>query len=185
MYEAICLANVAENLAAHEGLRLRLIAGRQLAFKTSPGPINRSYPYIEVTNSGRHVADLFLDTEFVGISCLISGKGGPTCYGDYHELDIMVVDRGITSRPTPDQVWLGVECKHTPFKKEFLRGVLGLRRELSLLVDSNRTRFTQWPRRSIPADPGACLLFVTSDPKVHQYSDPGDAFGIDFVHLPI
>jgi len=105
--------------------------------------------------------------------------------GDYHELDILIVDAGSSGRPRYDQIWLGVECKNTGYGKELLREILGVRRELSLLTDAKFTRFQNWPRMTVPANPPSCLMVYSSDEDVMDYAAPGLMFGIDFVHEPM
>jgi hypothetical protein len=102
--------------------------------------------------------------------------------GDFHELDIVVVDPGISGRPTHKNIWLGVECKNTGYTKDLLKSILGIRRELSLLAGNQRTHFSKWPRSSVPADPPSCLVVYSTDPAVLHYASPGEIFGIDFVH---
>jgi len=75
-----------------------------------------------------------------------------------------------------------VECKNTGYTKDLLKSILGIRRELSLLRDDQRTRFSKWPRRLVPADPPSCLLVYSTDSAVLDYASPGEVFGIDFVH---
>jgi hypothetical protein len=87
-------------------------------------------------------------------------------------------------RPRHDQVEIGVECKDTGDQKQLLRGILGVRRELSLLRDDIATGFVRWPRTVVPADPPSCLLVYSSDRKVLDYTEPGRVFGVDFHHLP-
>lgn len=102
--------------------------------------------------------------------------------GEYHELDIAVVDPDLTGRPRNDRVWLGAECKNTGYHKGLLKEVLGIRRELSLLTDPKQTRFRTWPRAVVPCDPASCLLVYATDSTVKEYSRPGEVFGIDFCH---
>jgi hypothetical protein len=93
-----------------------------------------------------------------------------------------VVGGGATGRPRHDEILLGVECKNTVYTKDLLRGILGVRRELSLLRPLRPTRFAIWPRKTIPADPPSCLMVYSTSPIVVNYTDPGDMFGIDFVY---
>lgn len=181
LYEAYILGIVAEHLTRDEGYNLTLKNGNQIALKSSPGPINRSYPMIEVRRSGSCVAEIWTDVEFLSLSASRSGGTGMN-RGDYHELDIMMVDAGQNGRPAHDRVWLGVECKNTGYNKGLLKEILGVRRELSYLQDPKSTRFRRWPRSSVPADPNSCLLVYATDKAVLEYQDPGQVFGIDFIH---
>src|SRR5207248_2691578 len=125
------------------------------------------------------------DVEFVAMSYARRAQGASLSRGDYHELDIVVVPAGIGGRPAHDELWLGVECKNTGYTKDLLRSILGVRRELSLLSHPRATRFSTWPRTAVPADPASCLLVYSSDAAVSSFADPGEVFGIDFVHLPL
>jgi hypothetical protein len=160
LYEAHVLACVARDLATKEGLDLVLVQGSKIVLKGSPGPINATYPHIEVRRKGLHIADLWTDVEVSILSFEASGLNMPAL-GHYHELDIVMVDAGAKGRPTPSQLWLGVECKHTPYDKALLRQILGVRRELSLLRPPRRSKFLQWPVVTIPGQTALlpyCLL---------------------------
>jgi hypothetical protein len=184
LYEAHVLGLLVENLATREGYDLILVGGTKLRLKSAPGPINRSYPRIELCRAGGCVAELWTDIEFLSLSCAARQSGGCT-KGDYHELDLVIVEPGQTGRPTHDSVWLGVECKNTGYEKGLLKEILGIRRELSLLAADRSTRFTSWPRPSVPANPPSCLMVYATDPDVLEYAAPGEVFGIDFVHEPM
>jgi len=181
LYEAYIVTIIAEHLVTKENFTLKLVNGNHFQLKSSPGPINRSYPCIEVYRSGRMIAELWTDIEYLTLSYANSNRRTPN-RGDYHELDILVVDPGIKGYPQHDSIWLGVECKNTDYTKSLLKEILGVRRELSLLQQNRRTKFNQWPRREVPADPPSCLLVYSSRKGVIDYSDPGDFFGIDFFH---
>lgn len=185
LYEAFIVTVVSEKLATEEGLELTLVNGNLLQLKSSPGPINRQYPHIVVSRSGSPVAEVWTDIEYLTLSYDNSGRTLPN-KGDYHELDIVVVDHGLRGRPAHKDVWLGVECKNVLYGKSLLKEILGIRRELSLLRDdTGQTKFMNWPRSTVPAEPASCLLVYSSTPEVLQYSDPGDFFGIDFFHEPL
>jgi hypothetical protein len=181
LYEAYILTVVVEQLVTRENLSLKLVNGNHIQLKSSPGPINRNYPWIEVYRRGVVVAELWTDIEYLSMSFANSGRAVPN-KGDYHELDIVLTDPWIKGRPTHDSVWLGVECKNTAYSKSLLKEILGIRRELSLLTDDQPTKFRQWPRTKVPAKPASCLLVFSSQPSVLDYSDPGVFFGIDFFH---
>jgi hypothetical protein len=185
VYEALVLCYLAENLVQRERYRLRLVGGGRLYLKTAPGPINLSYPHFEAFRGPVHIANVFTDVEFATLSCRLARKPAPTTSGDYHELDIVVVEPAAHGRPWPDELWLGIECKHTVYAKNLLREALGLRRELSLLAPPRPTNFTVWPQTVVPADPPVCLMTCSSDARVKNFSAPGSIFGIDFCHVPI
>jgi hypothetical protein len=184
LYEAHVLSRIVERLALYERYQLTLVGGLKLQLKSAPGPINRSYPRIELKRSGRSVAELWTDVEFLTLSHC-SSPGSTVTKGSYHELDVVIVDPGLTGRPRCDALWLGVECKNTGYQKGLLKEILGIRRELSLLVEERATRFRTWPRSSVPANPASCLLVYSTDAVVSDYSAPGKMFGIDFIHEPM
>ena len=184
LFEAYVLSRVVERLALDEGYSLKLVGGRKIKLKSSHGPKNRSYPRIELWRSGTRLAELWTDVEFLSLSYFI--RGTPTLTkGDYHELDILIVDLGASGRPRPDEVWLGIECKNTEYEKVLLKEILGIRRELSLLSDPNVTRFQAWPRKIVRANPASCLLVYSTDANVANYAAPGELFGIDFIYDPM
>jgi hypothetical protein len=184
LYESYILGHIAKELTTKENLKLILTAGTRLWLRSSPGPIDRTFPGIEVHRSGKLIAEIWTDIEFLTFSYSVRGNTKLT-QGDYHELDIMMVNPGLKGRPTYDMVWLGVECKNTGYSKSLLKEILGIRRELSLLQNPQQTQFRKWPRKTVPADPPSCLLVYSTDSKVINYSAAGNTFGIDFFHEPM
>jgi hypothetical protein len=185
LYEAYVLSRVAEKLVTVEGYDLRLINSSYLPLKSSPGPLNRSYPRIDLRSGGRVVAEMWTDVEFLCMSYCMDRSSRSISRGDYHELDILIVDPGVSGRPRHDQIWLGVECKNTGYQKSLLKEILGIRRELGLLRAPHSTKFSHWPRARVPSDPASCLVVFSSDQRVREFSAPGDTFGIDFIHEEI
>jgi hypothetical protein len=186
LYEAHVLSRVIEALATQEGYSIRLINSTFLPLKSAPGPINRSYAYFELHRSGNLRAEIWTDVEFLSLSCGQRGKRYSPDLGDYHELDIIVSSPGLSGRPQHSDIWLGVECKNTgTYGKNLLKEILGIRRELSLLTNEQSTRFANWPRNTVPANPPSCLMVYTTDSSIASYSGPGETFGIDFVYEPI
>jgi hypothetical protein len=186
LYEAWVLANVIKNLVQKEGFLVRFVGGTKLKLKSAPGPINASFPHFELERKGVVVACIWTDVEFTSISCWKSGNG-PKSPGDFHELDLVITDESASGRPTPDQIWLGIECKNREKStKGMLREILGVRRELSYLSPFSKTHFKTWPMASVPADPASCLMFysVNSSPSI-DWKSPSNHFGIAFEYLPI
>jgi hypothetical protein len=185
LYEAYVLGLVCNELASREGCKLVLHGGAtKIALKSSPGPINPTYPHIEVTKNGVHIANIWTDVEFTSMSAQKSGKMSMS-YGDFHEMDIAVVLPNCSPRPFPSEILLAVECKNTGYQKSLLREILGIRRELSLLTGSKPTAFSAWPRDHVPADPSSCIAVYSTDPAVLNYGSPGQFFGIDFFYEPL
>lgn len=187
LYEAYVLALLVRDLVQKEGLEVRLTSGKKIQLKSAPGPINRRYPLFELYRGGLRVAELFTDVEFLSLSWIRRGKPMPLSKGDHHELDLVVTVPGLPtgSRPRPDQVWLGVECKNRDYAKSLLREILGVRRELSYLVRLQPTHFHSWPATSVPANPPSCLFAVCSDPAIASYNTPGSTFGVEFRYVPV
>lgn len=184
LYEAHVLSRVVERLAVDEGFSVTLVGGTKIQLKSAPGPINRSYPRIELKRSNRCVAELWTDVEFLSLSHC-KRPGASVTKGCYHELDIVIVHSGLTGRPPCDTIWLGVECKNTGYQKGPLKEILGIRRELSFVTDHRPTHFRIWPRTRVPADPASCLLVYSTDANVNDYAAPGQMLWIDFVHEPM
>ncbi len=184
LYEAYILGIIAKKLVEEEHLDLELVNGNYIYLKSSPGPINRDYPYIKIKRDGNLLAELWTDIEFTTLSYSRSGKTNPPSAGEYHEIDIAVVDSDSIGRPIPSKIWLAIECKNTDFKKSILRQILGLRRELSLMSGEIETQFRVWPTSNIRCHPPVCLQIYSSDPDIVQYSEPGKIFEIDFIHVP-
>jgi hypothetical protein len=185
LYEGWVLCEVLRNLRNAEGYDVVLHNSNSVTLKSSPGPINRTYPFFELTCAGRPTVEVWTDVEFLTLSYAQRSFGTALNRGDYHELDIVVVPADSAGRPSHDTLWLGVECKNTGYTKDLLRSILGVRRELSLLAASKPTQFSTWPRRSVPADPASCLSVYSTDAAVLSYAEPGNIFGIDFHHLEL
>lgn len=185
LYEAYILGIVARDLTTKEGLRLRLVNGRKIALKSSPGPINTGYPHISVFRHSTLVANLWTDVEFTSLSYSLTGKTGPPDQGQYHELDIVMTPPFSSGRPESEEIWIGVECKNTGYSKSLLREILGVRRELSYFEAPVPSNFQRWPSSHVPARPPSCLLVYSTDSQVTVYSSPGEIFGIEFFHVPL
>ncbi len=185
LYEAHVLSILLERLYKDEGFRILLINTKLIPLKSAPGPINPSYPHFDLFRRGIKIAELWTDVEFLSLSYSQRRPPYPITPGDFHELDLLIVDPGISGRPRHDNIWLGVECKNTGYNKGLLKEILGIRRELSLLQDQQNTKFSQWPRTTVPASPPSCLLVYSTDATVSSYANPGAVFGIDFYHEEI
>jgi hypothetical protein len=183
LYEALVLVEVLERLHDDEGYSVALTQGSAIFLRSSPGPIDPSYVHFELTRRGGPPLAVWTDVEFLGISHRRTVTRTPG-WDEYHELDIVVVPRGIEGRPKHSDVKIGVECKcTTKFHKHMLRAALGVRRELSLLTPSEPTGFQKWPADSIPANPPSCLMVYATDRRVADIRAPGSMFGIRFTHF--
>ena len=68
LYEAHILSIVIEKLSTQEAYQIRLINSRFIPLKSSPGPINRSYPHFQLWRGSNRVAELWTDVEFTSLS---------------------------------------------------------------------------------------------------------------------
>lgn len=184
IYEAWVLCSVLEHLHHDEGYRVTLRESPMVRLKSSPGPINRDYAYFHLTSPEREDLEVWTDVEFLGLSASDRGVGpreADRC--DFHELDVVVVPAGTDERPSVHDMKIGVECKNRPYDKSMLRGLLGVRRELSFLRNPpEHTGFTVWPRSTVPAEPPSCLLAYGTDSAILRFAPPGQLFGIDFFY---
>lgn len=183
LYESFVLSKIVEELTVKESLKLKLVSGNKIYFKSSPGLIDRKYPYIQVFKDHSLFAEIWTDIEFLTLS--YSWRSGYPQKGDYHELDIIMTEPNLHNRPPHNSIYLGIECKNTGYNKGLLKEILGIRRELSLLVEHNNTKFINWPNSSVPANPPSCLLVYSTDVNVNEYNSPGNVFGINFNYLPM
>jgi hypothetical protein len=117
LYEAYVLALVSRELTNAEGYQLRLVNSEFLPLQSTPQPIDRQRPRVELRTSARCVAEMWTDIEFLSLSFSMRRGGSPE-RGEYHELDVAVVDPGLSGRPPHDRIWLAVECKNTGYHKE-------------------------------------------------------------------
>ena len=188
LYEAYVLASVCSSLKNKEGLRLELSVGEKIYLKRGTGPINRAYPCIEAYRDDELVAEIWTDVCFISQSYLRTSKylrSTTPQYGDYHELDILMVEPNVDSYPLPEQIWLGVECKNTGMRKGILKEILGIRRELSFISESRNTKFKKWPQTEARSNPPCCLMLYSSDEAVEKYRDSGNFYDIKFIHQEI
>jgi hypothetical protein len=192
IYEAHILSSILESLKTKEKFYIVLKNGNNIKLKSSPGPINRKYPRFDIYKSIKEyindpndtIAEIWTDIEFSTLSYSFKKISISPNRGEYHELDILVVEPNIPTgtRPNPNQIFLGVECKNTNYKKSFLREILGVRRELSFLSKMKKTKFNNWPQSQLKADPPSCLQVYCIDPKINNYKDSGDVYSIEFIH---
>ena len=181
-YELYCLAKTIEYLKSIPGVSVRFV-GTSIDFKNSPGKIDKSKSYFVVSGNGRAL-ELHSDIEVMTLSAAY-GRG-VTGRSAYHEIDLVLAFAPQDGqRPSHNQIVLGVECKaHANFKKEIIRQVLGVRRELSF--------YTRKPKLSrlaalgepggVSADPASEYWLAHVDPKGTRYRAGPEVFGIKFKH---
>jgi hypothetical protein len=193
IYEAWILSKVLESLRTLEKFFIVLKNDNFYKLKSSPGSINRKYPRFDLyksqldyeSNPEKVFAEVWTNVEFLSLSYKFHSKSrGPTP-GEYHELDILITLPNIPDhhRPKFNQIYLGIECKATKYKKSFLREILGVRSELSILRNERyKTIFNYWLRKHINVTPPSCLLVYCIDEAVKNYEQAGKLHGIDFIH---
>ena len=182
VYELYCLSRVVERLASL-GCQIHLPASGLLGFKASPGPINTSYPSIDViTPSGTHLK-LWTDIEFQTLSA---------CWGhtrdrsERYELDLVLAPANVTGLPRVDEIVLGVECKaHQIVSKGVVKQMLGVRREMSILSERVESMLSVncqlTPGRYVSALPPSELWLFHTHPDIQQYADGPDFFGVEII----
>ena len=180
VYELYCLARAVELLHGLPGVSVRF-QGSAVDFKASPGMIDQKRSYFVVDAMGSEL-ELHTDIEVRTLSSsLAGGVRGPS---SYHEIDVVLLagaqDR---QRPAHNQVILGVECKaQANFKKDIVRQVLGVRRELSFyrggpsVSPLGRHGGPHYVNSVPPSE--YWLAFV--DPKGMGYRFGPQRFGIEF-----
>jgi hypothetical protein len=189
LYEAHVLTCLLEKMVTQEGLTITFRPGKgqklpRVKLRSKGGALSDAFPHFDLSRNGSAFGELWTDIEFLTFSFVQSGRQSLTP-GDFHELDLMIVQPATRGRPRPKQILLGVECKNTPYGKDFLRQILGVRRELSLLQQNKRTAFNAWPQTRVPAEPASCLVVYATDSNVMNFSEPGKMFGIHFQHEPL
>ncbi|WP_133239988.1 hypothetical protein [Limnohabitans planktonicus] len=187
LYEAKVLAELL-NLLEASGYHFRVVNGA-VCLKAAPGPINTSYSYIELLQNNVHVANIWTDVEFVGLSSFyLTGLPQPSARGEYHELDILVCDPNAITRPRSNQVFIGVEAKHwAHIPKKLLREILGVRRELSFVdFRSGRPSIAVRSLKNLQrSNPASHLVFAYSTVYPHgsgpvtEWAVPAKEFEID------
>lgn len=179
LYEAEVLATICEKLVTQEGLRITLAVGGNLMLKQKGGPIDRNSPYFQVWRGTTLFAELFTDVYFNTLSYHMRGSPRHQIKGDYHELDIALLQPNITGLPQHTDVMLAVECKNTSIKKSIIRELLGFRRELSFYHHTPQTtNFSVWPTNQTHSHPNSVHMLYCSDNRINRYTTNCLQFGI-------
>lgn len=186
LYEAEVLSNICKDLVTKEGLYVKMIGNGNLVLKAKGSNVNRNFPYFEVyRKNGKLFGELFTDVYFNALSGIARG-GLNELNGDYHELDIALLEPDVSVRPNPEQIFLAVECKNTNLKKSTIRELLGFRRELSHDITSSTTKFDFWPATTINAFPASVhMLYISRDEHIDQFIENCEYYGILLKHHPI
>ena len=184
VYELVVLAEVLSDLA-HRGFSLSFSnPGGKVSLKAGPGQLLQSDPHFDVATAGVTRFQVFVSVEF---STLGAHGAHATDLSGRHEIDVGVFDVGCGAYPRHDQIALAVECKAVAtLTKALVRGVLGLRRELSYVTDPRPSRLARALRRSVPsvpANPPSEVWLVASDQNVLQYAASPRRFGVECRHV--
>lgn len=183
LYEFYVLAGLVTDLKGR-GFAIALMRNT-LKFKGAPGLIHRKDPHFVVTAPDKTELRLFVNIEFRTQGALRSRIPG-TDRSAYHELDLVLVEGTATGYPRYDQIYLAIECKSGKFGKNFLREVLGVRRELSLYVDEQESRLTKVggsPAVSVRAEPASEYWLAFIDDNGHEYRESPAEFSIELKHI--
>ena len=183
LYEVHVLATILDELTIQEGCGVKLIGSSHLVLKQKGSPINRSYPYFEIWKDSKLFGEIFNDVYFSTLSYQLKGYIIPKTFGDYHELDIVMVkpyNRKIDIEyPRIDDIMIAVECKCiSQLTKNIIREVLGYRRELSTFVSTpEKTPFNVFPIDFINSKPNSVHMFYCTDERVTEYHSNCIQFG--------
>lgn len=193
IYEAFVLLYIIKKIVLLEKKFVVLFNNDDdLTLQSGPGDIHRSRPHFRIYASQEHYRmsessqelELWTNVEFMTYSFKLS-KRPDISQGDYHELDIAILNPNVSGKPSHTDIRIGVECKNTLFKKEHLRQLLGIRRELSMLSKPTATAFLTWPVTEVNADPPSVLMAFGTDSKILNYRSPGKIFSIQLNHLEV
>jgi hypothetical protein len=188
VYELYVLAELLDELNSRGFAITFSNPGGKLKFKAKGGYVIQSDPHFDLTAPNSASADyqVFVNVYFTTLGASRNASQSSSKNhdkSDYHELDIGVFEYGQIDRPKHDKVAMAVECKAVgKFTKAITRGMLGLRRELSLLTDNKPSTMslpTYRPTLEVPAGPPSEVWLVTTDRRVSQYSASPRSFGIE------
>ena len=181
LYEVYVLSELVLDLL-HRGFRFQFV-GQTLRFKAAPGKVKATDPHFQVSAPSGRPLWLFVDIEF---NTLGASRSNVFDYSLRHELDIVVVD-ALLDYPNHDNIVLAVECKAaTTFHKGILKEALGIRRELSYLVErsfSSLTNLGGSPPVTVCARPASVFWFAFLNIAGKSYAQSPASFSIDFRHI--
>ncbi len=147
------------------------------------GPASRNrtkFSHFELLdNALTVVAEAWVSLEVHSLSWEIAGKTMPVPLAARHELDVAIVDPGLSSYPNHGEVQVAATCKNRgSTSKEQVREALGLRRRRLSLRGTSRGSRAPWLIPDVPCSPPSPLLLVSSDVGVKKYRKPVDALGL-------
>ena len=185
LYEFYVLARLVTDLR-QRGFCVQT-SSQNIHFKQAPGKLHMNDPHFLVQAQSGPDLHLFIDVEFETLGC---SQATQVDLSALHELDLVLVQDAVdNSNPTFRQVLLAVECKSNAFlKKSFVREALGLRRELSYLVDCTDSHLSEYaithPVR-VPAWPASEFWLAFTHDRGTRYQNSPAAFGVELRHIPV
>lgn len=191
VYELRCLIELIDQLQAHwPGLRFVLSSGTALRLRESGGPVDRTaYAFVEVQGpDGRALAEIWTNVEFWALSHVHGGAPAPAGAprGCAHELDIVLLNPGVSGRPDPQDILIGVEAKHRPYGKGLLKELLGVRREMTFVSEPpGHNPWAWWSSGWLPARPASGLVAFCAYPSINDFTQAADFYGVHMKFLPL
>lgn len=181
LYEVQVLWQVLEWMA-NAGYRIRHIPPNskkpwKMVLPEKPASANKAvFSYFSAIKLGERL-EVWTSLEFLTLSYskLPTSPVPAKTYAALHELDIAVFKGPINSKyPSYNDLIFGASCKATPFKKDYLRELLGLRRETALLQRGNKS-LAPWfvppiaNPRMVNAEPTSVVALFCLDARVLNY----------------
>jgi len=182
IYELYCLGMLLEELE-NSGFTISYNGPYIATFKAGPGLIKSSDPHFDLQYLGITRAQIFLNIEFMTLGSQNAPFHDRSCY---HELDIVIVEDGVTGRPIFDKILMGLECKSSAnFGKSIIKETLGVRREMTLLTNFNDSELTKinsgWGNQ-VNCDPNSEYWLCFADQNGSNYSVSAEYFSIKLKH---
>lgn len=182
IYELYCLGLLLKELDTR-GFTLSYHGPYSATFKAGPGLIKTGDPHFDLEYNGVTQAQIYLNIEFQTLGSVHAAVNDRSCR---HELDIVIVEDGVTGRPAHNEILMGVECKSTAnFGKSIIKETLGVRREMTLLrdfFDSELTQLNSGWGVQVNCDPLSEYWLCFVDPKGTNYSASAEYFGVELKH---
>jgi hypothetical protein len=184
VYELWVLAQLLQELRQRHYNITYSHPGQPIAFKAAPGLLKQADPHFDIQDRYGKMErfQIFMNIEFTTMGERSIDRLSSKDLSIYHEIDIGIFTENQSGRPPFEAVALAIECKAVAtITKAIIRGVLGLRRELSLFTNSRPT--TLKGGKSVPANPPSELRLVTTDKRVSNYAASPATFGIDCMEM--
>jgi hypothetical protein len=159
-------------------------AANQLKFAGGPANADKTqFTFFDLYSlSTRERREAWVSVEVQTLSASIAAQGGAgrqNGLASYHELDVAVFKPlpAVPHKPALDKLIFAASCKDTGFKKEYVREVLGLRRETAILTSASPS-LAPWFIPHRPADPAVPVALFSNDSQCAKYAQPVDSIGV-------